>query len=55
LKRKLVYTEPPLAALLRQKTRERQVPEKVVRELWSKTEPPTWAEGHHLILTEHAG
>lgn len=51
----LVYVEPPLETILRQnKSRGRQVPEKVVRELLGKAEPPTWAEGHHLIVTEQA-
>ena len=38
----LVYVEPPLTTILRQnKNRSRQVPEKVIRELAAKVEPPT--------------
>jgi len=49
----LVYVEPPFATLLRQnKQRDRPVPEPVIRDLAEKCEPPTWAEGHRLILTE---
>jgi predicted kinase len=51
----LVYVEPPLDTIvLQNKQRGRQVPEKVIRDLAAKTEPPTWAEGHGLILCEQA-
>ena len=49
----IVYIEPPLAVILAQnKRRERAVPEKVIRELADKCEPPTWAEAHSLIVAE---
>ena len=52
----LVYVEPPLSTIIRQnKQRGRQVPEKVIRELAAKLEPPSWTEGHGLILCEQAG
>jgi predicted kinase len=51
----IVYVEPPLTTILRQnKSRGRQVPEKVIRELAAKVEPPTWTEGHRLVLAENA-
>jgi predicted kinase len=49
----LVYIEPPFDRLLRQnKGRKNPVPEQVVRKLAAKCEPPTWAEGHSLLLIE---
>jgi predicted kinase len=49
----IVYIEPPLPVILAQnKRRERAVPEKVIRELADKCEPPTWAEAHQLIVVE---
>jgi predicted kinase len=49
----IVYVEPPLDTLLLQnKNRAQSVPERVIRTLAAKTEPPTWAEAHHLILTQ---
>ena len=47
----IVYVEPPLAVVLAQnKRRERSVPEKIIRQLADKCEPPTWAEAHQLIV-----
>lgn len=47
----LVYVEPPFQCLLRQnKDRAKSVPEEVVRKLAGTCEPPTWAEGHRLIV-----
>jgi predicted kinase len=47
----IVYLEPPLAVILSQnKRRDRPVPESVIRDLADKCEPPTWTEGHDLIL-----
>lgn len=49
----LVYVEPPYDRLLQQnKSRGNPVPEQVVRKLAAKCEPPTWLEGHGLILGE---
>lgn len=48
----LVYVEPPFERLLRQNSnREDPVPESIVRKLAGRCEPPTWAEGHSLILS----
>ncbi len=47
----IVYLEPPLEQILSQnRRRERSVPEKVIRQLAAKLEPPTWAECHQLIV-----
>jgi predicted kinase len=49
----IVYVEPPFPRILTQnKRRTPSVPEKVIRELAEKCEPPTWAEAHHLTLFE---
>jgi predicted kinase len=49
----LVYIEPPFDRLLRQnKNRKNPVPEQVVRKLAAKCEPPTWTEGHALLLVD---
>ena len=49
----LVYVEPAFDVILRQnRQRNRPVPEHVIRELAQKCEPPTWTEGHGLILSE---
>jgi predicted kinase len=49
----IVYLEPPFATLLDQnKRRPHCVPEKIIRELADKLEPPTWAEAHGLITVE---
>ena len=49
----LVYVEPPFDRLLQQnKSRANPVPEQVIRKLAAKCEPPTWLEGHGLILGE---
>lgn len=46
---KIVYLEPPLKDIFKQnKTRDRVVPENVIRTLADKVEPPTWAEGHRV-------
>jgi predicted kinase len=51
----LVYVEPPLESILAQnKGRNRNVPERVIRELAEKVEPPTWTEGHRLTLVDGA-
>jgi predicted kinase len=49
----LVYIEPLFDRLLRQnKNRKNPVPEQVVRKLAAKCEPPTWTEGHALLLVD---
>jgi predicted kinase len=45
----LVYVEPKLTHILSQnKSRAQPVPEKVIRELAARCEPPTWTEGHSV-------
>jgi predicted kinase len=45
----IVYVEPPMAVVLAQnKRRDRPVPEKVIRDLAARCEPPTLAEAHGL-------
>jgi predicted kinase len=53
----IVYIEPPLPVILdRNRRRDRPVPEKVVRGLADRCEPPTWTEAHRLtIVCEDAG
>lgn len=53
----VVYIEPPLPVILeRNRRRERPVPEKVIRGLAARCEPPTWTENHGLtIVCEDAG
>ena len=47
----IVYVEPPMEVILSQnKRRERPVPEKVIRGLAARCEPPTIAEAHGLRL-----
>jgi predicted kinase len=49
----LVYVEPPLETIFEQnRRRNRNVPERVVRDLAEKVEPPTWTEGHGLTLVD---
>jgi len=49
----IVYVEPPFDRLLQQnKTRSKSVPEQVIKKLATKYEPPTWTEGHSLILDD---
>jgi predicted kinase len=49
----IVYLEPPLPVILQQNRREeRTVPERVIRELAARCEPPTWAEGHRVTLSD---
>ena len=49
----LVWIEPPFERLLRQNgNRKDAVPEQVVRKLAAKCEPPTWAEGHGLLMID---
>jgi predicted kinase len=52
----IVYVEPPFAVVLEQNARRaRPVPERVIRELAEKCEPPTFAEAHSLkFVTEDA-
>ncbi len=48
----IVYIEPQFETLLRQnKQRQSPVPEKVLRKLAGRCEPPTWLECHHLTIT----
>ena len=48
----LVYIEPPFGRLLRQnRSRQDSVPERVIRRLAARCEPPTRDEGHSLILS----
>jgi predicted kinase len=47
----VVYIEPPLPVILdRNGRRERPVPEKVIRGLAGRFEPPTWTEAHGLTI-----
>jgi hypothetical protein len=47
----IVYIEPPLAVILDRNRRcERPVPEKVIRALADKCEPPTLTEAHGLTI-----
>jgi predicted kinase len=47
----LVYLEPPLATIFeRNERRDRRVPKLVIDKLLEKTEPPTWAEAHSVML-----
>lgn len=49
----IVYVEPPLSTILAQnKRRDRPVPERVIRSLAGKCEPPTPAEAHGLLMRE---
>ena len=49
----IVYLEPLLSTILSQnKSRERDVPEKVIHHLLAKLEPPTLAEAHELVLCD---
>lgn len=49
----VVYVEPPMAVILDQnRRREQPVPEKVIRELAEKCEPPTWTEAHELVVVD---
>ncbi len=49
----LVYCEPPFDRILRQnRSRANPVPEQVIRKLAVKCEPPTWVEGHDLIISD---
>lgn len=51
----IVYVEPPLETILKQnRQRPRAVPERVIRDLAEKCEPPTWAEAHDVLLCESA-
>jgi predicted kinase len=47
----IVYVEPSFETILAQnKRREHPVPERVIRELADKVEPPTWTECHNLVI-----
>ncbi len=47
----LVYVEPPLSKILHQnRNRNQVVPERVIRNLVEKCEPPTLLEGHNLTF-----
>jgi predicted kinase len=47
----VVYVETPLPVILdRNRRRERPVPEKIVRGLADRCEPPTWTEAHGLTV-----
>ena len=49
----IVYIEPPFEKIIKQNAqRDEAVPEYVVRKLSLKTEVPTWAECHDLVLEE---
>jgi predicted kinase len=49
----IVYVEPPLDRLFHQnRTRTQAVPEKVVRDLLRKIEPPTLLEAHQVTLSD---
>jgi predicted kinase len=50
----VVYVEPPLPVILaRNARRSRPVPERVIRHLADRCEPPTFAESHGLRLMDH--
>ena len=50
----IVYVEPPLPVIVSQNARRvRPVPEKVIRELADKCEPPTLTEAHRLVTVCH--
>jgi predicted kinase len=47
----IVYIEPPLPVILeRNRRRDRPVPEKIIRGLAARCEPPTWTEAHGLTI-----
>lgn len=49
----LVYVEPSFATIFAQnKARSRNVPEKVIRDLADRAEPPTWTEAHRVIIVD---
>lgn len=49
----LIYIEPPFERLLRQNgSRKDPVPEEVIRKLAAKCDPPTWAEGHRVLMID---
>lgn len=49
----IVYVEPPFETILQQnRRRESSVPEKVIRDLASRCEPPSWTECHRLTIVE---
>jgi len=49
----IIYIEPSLTEIHRQnKHRQRTVPTEVIRKLAEKSEPPTWAEAHQIMLIE---
>lgn len=49
----IVWVEPPLDRILdRNRRRPEAVPEKVVRQLLGKCEPPTWNEAHDIVICE---
>jgi len=48
----IVYLEPPLQKLLQQnRSRSQPVPERVIRRLAGRCDPPTWLECHSLIVS----
>ena len=50
----VVYIEPPMRVILDQNARRRRpVPEKVIKELAEKCEPPTVSECHGLTILCH--
>lgn len=51
----VVYVEPPLPEILaRNARRSSPVPERVILRLAEKSEPPTFAEAHELVVTDGA-
>jgi tRNA uridine 5-carbamoylmethylation protein Kti12 len=49
----IVYVEPPFETILQQnRRRESPVPEKVIRDLASRCEPPNWTECHRLTIVD---
>jgi predicted kinase len=49
----IVYLEPHFDRILQQnKQRSMSVPERVIRKLAEHCEPPTWADGHSLVLSD---
>ena len=49
----IVYIEPTLEKIIQQnKSRDQNVPEKVIHKLAAKCEPPTWIDCHELVMVD---
>lgn len=52
----MVYIEPPPSVILEQnRQRKMPVPKRVIVALANKLEPPTWTEGHGLMMSDGSG